>query len=284
MNNKIILFLPILIVLISCKQNKYEPTNLSKLSEEEQIVRIKNKQYANARNIVYKNEQGETLTFDSIYKISNSNDWTFDAYVNTDGVIEEKIIRKANKKDKQFLIKLKQAYNYQPPVKIIEIDCDKKPEILDEIYELDQNMRKGGEPIDPKIDRENLTKVISLIENCGMPTLKDVNSKQMKTIWLVFQHSDYESMKKYFPLLEKSANKGDLKKTYIAMMKDRLLMTNGEPQLYGSQVISDYENGWKLYDLKEPELVNKRRREVGFEPLEDYLMNWDIEFDIEQIE
>lgn len=283
MKGKIIMLL-LLIVLFACNQSKYEPINLTKLSQDEQIQRIKNKQYPNAKHIVYKNEKGETLTFDSIYKISNGSDWIFDEYVNQERIIEERIIRKADKSDKQFLNELKQAYNYQPPVEIIEIDCNKKAEILDEIYKLDQNMRSGGESIDPEIDRENLTKVISLIENCGMPTLKDVTSKQMRTIWLVFQHSDNESRKKYLSLLEKSAKNGDLRKSNIAMMKDRILLIDGEPQIYGTQVVSNSENGWELYNLKDPESVNKRRREVGFEPLEDYLLNWNIEFNVEQTE
>ena len=280
MKNKFLILLSF-IVLISCKKNKYEPTDLKILSEKEQIQRIKNKEFTNAKSIVYKNEQGEELPFDSINKISKNNDWAFDVYVNGNGVIKEKVIRKSNESDRKFLIKLRQAYNYKPPVETIEIDCNNISELLDDIYSLDQNMRKNNGSIDTDVDRENLVKVISLIENCGMPTLDDVNSKQISAIWLVFQHADNQNRKKYLPILEKSANNGDLRKSNIAMMKDRILMIDGEPQIYGTQVVNN-GNGWVLYDLKQPESVNERRAEFGFEPIEDYLSNWNIEFKIEQ--
>lgn len=282
MTNKLLILISF-IVVVSCNKSKYEPTDLTILSEKEQIQRIKNKEFTNAKSIVYKNEYGEELTFDSIYKLSNNNDWMFDVYVDDDGIIKEKVIRKANESDRKFLVKLRQAYNFQPPVEIIKIDCDKIPKLLDEIYSLDQNMRKNGGTIDPNIDRENLIKVISLIENCGMPTLNEVSRKQMSAIWLVFQHGDNQNRRKYLPILEKSAKNGDLRKSSIAMMKDRILMNDGEPQIYGTQVV-DNGNGWELYDLENPESVNKRRAEIGFQPIEDYLSNWNIEFKIEQTE
>jgi hypothetical protein len=170
----------------------------------------------------------------------------------------------------------------KPPIKITEIDCQNKVEILEEIYSLDQDMRTNNKVFDPEIDRQNLEKVVSLIENCGMPTIKEVGKKPMDAIWLVFQHADNFNRKKYFPLLKESAKKGDLNVRQIAMMEDRILMNEGKPQIYGTQVIGRNGNELELYELKDPEYVNERRSELGFEPIEDYLMNWNINFDIKQ--
>ena len=60
-------------------------------------------------------------------------------------------------------------------------------------------------------------------------------------------------------------------------MKDRALMHNGEPQIYGSQVVND-----ELYELVEPEYVDQKREEIGMEPLKDYLNRFGIEFNVEQ--
>ena len=54
-------------------------------------------------------------------------------------------------------------------------------------------------------------------------------------------------------------------------------MHDGLPQKYGSQVI-----GGKLYQLEDPEFVNQRRKEMGMEPLEEYLARFGIEFNVEQ--
>ena len=194
------------------------------------------------------------------------------------------IIRKATPKDKEFNVKLLKALNYEPPIKIIDIDCAKKPEILEKIYVLDQNMRLNGN-YDPKIDRQNLIKVVSLIENFGMPTSKEISKKQMSAIWLVFQHADNTNRKKYFPLLKKACKNGDLKKSQIALMEDRILMMEGKPQIYGSQISENRKTGeLELYNLENPEYVDKRRAEVGLGSLKECVKNWNIEFNIKQSE
>ena len=63
----------------------------------------------------------------------------------------------------------------------------------------------------------------------------------------------------------------------IALMKDRALMHEGKPQIYGSQIM----NG-KLYPLLEPEYVNQRREEVGLGPLEEYVQRFGLEFTVPQ--
>lgn len=136
---------------------------------------------------------------------------------------------------------------------------------------------------DVEVDRQNLIEVISLIEKCGMPTLKEVTQKQMDAIWLVFQHSDNDNRKKYFTMLQKSEKNGDLTKVQIAMMQDRILMSDGKAQIYGSQITQNLQtNEWELYHLEKPESVDKRRLEVGLGPLEEYLRNWNIIFKVGQ--
>ena len=71
--------------------------------------------------------------------------------------------------------------------------------------------------------------------------------------------------------------KGDIKWSVIALMKDRALMYEGKPQIYGSQV----SNG-ELHELFEPEYVNQRRAKIGMEPIEEYLQRFELEFNIEQ--
>lgn len=52
-----------------------------------------------------------------------------------------------------------------------------------------------------------------------------------------------------------------------------MLMDEGKPQIYGSQI----KNG-KLYKLENPKTVNERRKEMGMEPIEDYLKYFNIQF------
>ena len=107
----------------------------------------------------------------------------------------------------------------------------------------------------------------------------------MSAIWLVFQHADNTNRKKYFPLLKESAKNGDLNRSNIALMEDRILMIDGKPQIYGSQISQNSKTKkWELYNLENPEFVDKRRAEVGLGSLSDYVKQWNIEFNIKQSE
>lgn len=286
MFKKLSIIICLTIVCASCKSTRnYTPTALFKLSETEQIKRIIDKEIVDFESIIYKDESGKILTIDSLRNIPNFADYTSDKYADSNGNIKEMVVRKASEKDKKSNARIQQAYNYQPPVKEVQVDCGKQSELLDKIYTLDQEMRKPENLVnfDVEVDRQNLIEVISLIEKCGMPTLKEVTQKQMDAIWLVFQHSDNDNRKKYFAMLQKSQKNGDLTKVQIAMMQDRILMSDGKAQIYGSQITQNLQtNEWELYHLKKPESVDKRRLEVGLGPLEEYLRNWNIIFKVGQ--
>jgi len=173
-----------------------------------------------------------------------------------------------------FIYMNRDKFVYVGSVDIIEVDCGKKHQILSEVYESDQRIRKSNELIKyAKEDHRNQELVISIIEKCGMPTLNDVTQKHMNAIWLGLQHSNKKIRKKYFPIVEKAVENGDLSKQQYALMKDRILMDANKPQLYGSQI----KNG-KLYKLENPKTVNERRKEMGMGTIEDYLRHFNIEF------
>lgn len=283
MRYKIYIFILFTIIVLACKQKEYQPQGLTKLTDSELIERAKEKRFPEIGTITYKNQKGDIISMDSIQQLSNIEDWAADSYVDDNGNVKELILRKATKKDKELQLKIKKAFEYEPPITLVDIICENKKEILQEVFDSDQSMRTNGGVINHEIDHQNLTKIISLIEKCGMPTLEEVDDVQMSAIWVVFQHGDNANRKKYLPQLELSAKNGDLKATQIAMMKDRTLMMDNEPQVYGTQVTKN-EGEWTLYNLDKPETVNKRRAELGFEPLQEYLVRWNIEFNIKQLE
>jgi exopolysaccharide biosynthesis protein len=173
-----------------------------------------------------------------------------------------------------FLYMNRDKFAYVGSVDIIEVDCSKKHQILSEVYESDFRIRKSNELIKyAKEDHRNQELVISILEKCGMPTLNEVTQKHMTAIWIVLQHTNKKYRKKYFPQIEEAVKNGDLFKEQYALMKDRILMDDDKPQIYGSQL----KNG-KLYKLENPETVNERRKKMGMGTIEDYLKNFNIQF------
>lgn len=282
-----IIMLISLLQITSCYRNKYHPPqNLRELTATELIESAKGLMVFSQKDAIYKNQYGEIITKDSLNRMKYGcfNHLYFAKYVNEYNNIVEIVIRPATQAELETKARISLALEKEPIVKLVNIDCSKIGKILDTIYEIDQGMRQNGNSIDKAVEHQILNKAISIIENCGMPTLNNVNEHQMTGLWLVFQHTHHNIRKKYFPLFVESAEKGDLKMSQIALMEDRILMTEGKPQKYGSQVRAGCKTDWELYNLEDPETVDKRRLRMGMKPLKDYLINFGIDFSVEQIE
>lgn len=272
---------PLLIILlvvfqISC-QNQSE--DLIKMEAEEFIERVVNNNMPNPEEVKIFDEEGNEISLDSLKKLELTDEYFEDFYKDKTGKVQKVVVRKKTEEDDKLIRKIARIMQEKnsPEVKMVEVDCNKKEEILQRVYERDQEMRINSGQVDPAIDHENLEIVVSFLEKCGMPTLEDVNEVQVAAIWAVLQHSSNKWRNKYFPVLEEAADRGDLRKEHLALMKDRILVNEGKPQIYGSQMA----NG-ALEPLFEPEYVNQRRAEMGMEPIEDYLARFGIDFNIEQ--
>lgn len=134
-------------------------------------------------------------------------------------------------------------------------------------------------------DSINELEVVKILEERGWVGRSQVGGQANMALWLVIQHAPLEVQEKYLPLLKKSVLEGESQGSHLAMLEDRILMFNQKPQTYGSQIVTDDITGkMKVYEIREPEYVNQRRKEVGLGPIEDYVKRWGIEWTVEQIE
>jgi hypothetical protein len=270
-----------LFTLPSCStREKYNTNGLRKLNDKEILER------ARANNLITDN----TIFIDSLGNINsreemqkiNSKEVFGDLYVNSKGEIVKVLLRRATKQDEILIGKIQDALEEGEPISIVSINCSDVPQILNEVYETDQGNRSRG-IVENNIDKENQQKVISIIENCGFPTLEEHGLKSVEATFLVIQHAGKSLREKYFPQIKRSADKGDLQWSKVALMEDRMLMDRGEKQKYGSQVIKvNGSDKWILYPIQDPENVNKIRAKVGLGPIEEYLSNFDIEYKIDK--
>ncbi len=171
-----------------------------------------------------------------------------------------------------------------PELKPVPIDCANKAGILQEVFDRDQLARRENR-VDRQTDHANLEIIASFLEQCGVPTKDEVDEEQMAGIWAVLQHASNRYRKQYLPLLEAAAARGDISQGTIALMKDRTLVEDGRPQVYGTQVTTDPATGIsKLAPLLEPAYVNQRRAAAGMGPLQEYLERFGITFAVPQLE
>lgn len=278
MNKVGLVLIVFLIVIVSCGKNpNYTPQGLRKLSDTELIERARARNHL-SENIVFKDSMGNIILRDELRKINREESFG-DQYVNSDNEVVEVVIRRATNQDKVLIEKIKQAFEEGEPISIIDIDCSEIQEILETVYDTDQGNRQGGSGGNAETDKDNQQIVVSTIENCGFPTVDAHGNKSVEAVFLVIQHAPKSLREKYFPLIKKSADQGDLSWSTVALMEDRMLMDRGEKQKYGSQVQKNNgSDNWALYPIEDPQNVNKRRAEVGLGPIEEYLKHFDIDY------
>ena len=126
-------------------------------------------------------------------------------------------------------------------------------------------------------DSINLIKVKAILDQYGWLGSDIVGGQGNQTIFLVIQHADLRTQEKYLPMMQEAVRHGKAKGSHLALLIDRVEMYNGRPQIYGSQL--NGENGkYKFYPILDEANVNKRRAEVGLEPLEEYAKQFNIEY------
>ena len=122
-------------------------------------------------------------------------------------------------------------------------------------------------------NKKNLEELEILLEIRGWPEISQVGNKASEAPFYVLQHSNAEAQEKYMRLFEAACRKGEGNWQQYALMFDRMRMNQNLPQRYGTHSILDNratgEN--KLYPLEDETMVDVWRKEIGLEPLNDYM-------------
>jgi hypothetical protein len=161
---------------------------------------------------------------------------------------------------------------------------------LEAMYDSDQKAREGSKiEMDQKAmraiwektqiaDTANQKRLDEIVTQHGWPEAKDVGTKAAYAAFIVVQHSPREVMKRYFPMVQKAMERGDLSKFNFAMFDDRLRMKYDQPQRYGTQVNTDEKGIATFWQIEDESNVDKRRTEVGLEPLAEYAKRHKIQY------
>lgn len=140
----------------------------------------------------------------------------------------------------------------------------------------DQRMRKEAmrdrTKWDPEIDRRNTARMRAIVAEVGWPAWSNVGEEAEHLAWLLVQHADAaRDFQRQCLELMRDAARGEVCARHIAYLEDRLRVADGRPQLYGTQLHRDAQGKLELGVLEDPEHLDERRRNVGLEPIVDYL-------------
>jgi hypothetical protein len=130
-------------------------------------------------------------------------------------------------------------------------------------------------------DSINLIAVEKILNEHGWLGADVIGKQGNKTLFLVIQHSDLETQLKYLPVMREALTVGNINSTDFAQLEDRIAKRQGNRQIYGTQIVIDGDEFY-VYPIIEPEKVNERRAVVGLPPIEDYVKNAGITWNVEK--
>lgn len=110
--------------------------------------------------------------------------------------------------------------------------------LMAHLKKLDQGLRKRKNTNDElvAVGKQNMKVIDSLYLTRGTYIGSSLVGKEYdSTMWLIIQHSDIETMKRYLPVLLEAVKNEELKATPVKMLIDRIYGTEFGYQIFGSQ-------------------------------------------------
>ncbi len=116
-------------------------------------------------------------------------------------------------------------------------------------------------------------RLVEMLEVFGCPGYSLVGKEGENNYWLMVQHcdSDPDFQSRVLEKLRREVDNKNAEGRHFGLLTDRVKINSGNKQVYGTQV--SYNSMGQAYPkaLADSANVNKRREEVGLEPLEEYL-------------
>ena len=167
---------------------------------------------------------------------------------------------------------------------------DSLTRVLEGVLKTDQELRRLLPSVEKEHDfssvqkQELLTKitlqdsinrriVTSFLDRYGWLGASETSSFANAALFLVIQHSDLTTQLKYLPMMKDAVNKGKARPQDLAYLIDRVNMSQGRFQIYGSQI-----NGSSFFPIEDELNVNSRRKSVGLDKIEDYAKSLNISY------
>ncbi|MEO8150823.1 MAG: DUF6624 domain-containing protein [Bacteroidia bacterium] len=165
--------------------------------------------------------------------------------------------------------------------KVFDDDQKYRQQLFDTSNKYGNDSREAKEIwkiIDEK-DAANVIKVTKILDKHGWLGPDVIWDKGNMTLFLVIQHADAKTQEKYLPVMREAVKNGKAQSSQLALLEDRVALSQGKKQIYGSQINMDEKTGkYIIAPIEDETNVNERRASVGLGPLEDYVKQWDIAY------
>ncbi len=170
--------------------------------------------------------------------------------------------------------------------------------MLDSVYDGDQLLRLQSRTLEAKYGRNskemsdlwttirykdsiNLIKVKAILDKEGWLGADVVGNKGASTLFLVIQHADLKTQLNYLPIMREATKNGKAAPSSLALLEDRVLMGQGQKQIYGSQIGQTDKGEYYVFPIIDPDDIDQRRATMGLGNIADYAKKWNIVWNLE---
>jgi hypothetical protein len=121
---------------------------------------------------------------------------------------------------------------------------------------------------DLRLRLQHTNRMKTIVDQYGWPGKSIAGSDGANAAWLLVQHSDLDCdfQKRCLKLMEQ-APEGEVERQHIAYLMDRVLVSEGKKQRYGTQ----FGPEGMLRPIEDEGTVDVRRKDVGLPPLKEYI-------------
>lgn len=121
------------------------------------------------------------------------------------------------------------------------------------------------------VDSVNTAQLAEIVRDHGWPGKSRFGEEASHAAFLIVQHSpSLEFQKSMLELLSAAAETGEAEKSDVALLTDRVLMNENEPQLYGTQ-FRLVDGKLVAYPIDDPAGLAARRAAMGLPPMSEYM-------------
>lgn len=128
-------------------------------------------------------------------------------------------------------------------------------------------------------DAINLKIVTDLLDNYGWLGRNTVGFIGNYTLALIVQQADLKTQEKYLPVVMKAFEDRNIEAYDYALIRDKVALRKGQPQLYGSVIVTVAGKNYVAL-VSDVNNLNKRRSGLGLVSMNEYLSNWGMKWDV----
>lgn len=135
----------------------------------------------------------------------------------------------------------------------------------------DGSLYRGYHPDMEVVHRRNAVRLRAVLARVGWPGRALVGDDGASAAWRIVQHAIGEPalLRGCLPLLQAAAAAGEADPAEVAMLEDRIRVSEGRPQRYGTQFdwSADGTAMVPMVGVEAPESLARRRAAVGLPPM-----------------